>query len=1522
MRKTANQFAIAAMLLVSIAQSVAQPSTYSERRNPINCGILLIPETNPATGGTNADPFTFYNLLKRTDLLPPGWDFINPFAPSVVSDRILSRWKAIVGGTPFLVGDKIQRNMAPYWEVNLDDLSDRQLAYYDILVIHAPGRIFLRPEQRERLRRFIDGGGVLWFDKATSQTVDQYSGFPYAFTVSGAGSNPQVFNPMHPLLNYPHKLTFAEAVSLGQHNGGHSIPATSVDFDRFNVITANSAGGVIMEADLGTGHFVVTACNVVSDINEPAGGQNGPYGRNSGVYAGQNFLNIPASDLKFAYNVVALTSTYRQSSQGSRKLNSSPEDLSAPLLEQFSVPNTPQHRFDDDGRYNKSPIFFKGLLIVSDGNGVFAYDMNPRADLDGDGNGDDGVPDLYQGKNYDLVWSAQCGSSDLSTPLAIEVSTPFTTNVPKNQIWVMDAQGSCWVMNAFPTTGSNGRLASQQTAVEIQAPVNMITAGGTMIAPVDAAPNALTYADGMIFAASGWKPGTGNSTVGGFAWILSPKTMSVVALSKDADPFVASGDRTQPTTRPFNTSPSVAYVPQTDSGAASDQMIYLGFDRTVDNNRGNAGFAALWFKSKGEKLELVGVDNSTGTPQSRFRSRASSLNLYVYDGGTNLEFAELNPRYYFYDINGNPITPPGGMSVGLSPGDFIGQGNFTGISVYADYTINWAKRDPQVGNLAKIARTVLVFQDDATPTLQVTKSIAVAPNGNIFMITLDHDFNGGPKSGASSLWCFRERLNATTLLYRWSCHGGYTHNLGGTSTTAVPPVVQDTDDLTKMIPFLNQPMQYIHFHGTPVIHNNVAYVVMSARKRLGFFELPVTAICAFDADPQPAEIRLGGPITGSINDIEISQPDPSVSLNKDLPSVFNRLNNQPGNNSLDVDAAQGIIRVNNFMSSTKGTIQNPISVSQPVAVRLAGQPSFFVDPNATGSHWSTLKWYMVWNGFSNEANLMVTGDTVFMAGGWAIEDFVCRTGPINRIPTPRAVVVAMDAEIPTNDEFLRNDTRVPNNTISNRQLLYAWLSPTGLKWNNHVKWPSGEGTTDLDDFCIRVRQVTVGNSQRAMGLIAGDGKLAAWALDGTYMFEKALTLIADQGRVVEIDSSGFPGWSSDNTYAGAINAGNLYLKVAKISMPTKAYKLGPAEYLIVDTAANKVVRIDRAGFELRSIESFNVDAGLIQSGKLTGYNVGDPLSLRQPEDVQTWADYIPKASNPFANGLALEYWVHYLIADTGNGRLVEIVDRYAADPATFAVGGIVTNGFGQLVYHSPLNALGKRYRYHTVGRVLTSYDQTTLKSTWAIVTAVGNWEATGASAGIDPFNQNADLQAYSGNGAIFIESFDTSLPLDQRFSIITRVKYPDGTERSLIGPATAQVIQRGVNADGSLQLSVLVADQKGIVEFLLVKNGLKWEGRLIWEFTNGNYLALRGVEFVALSARKLVNGNVLITNNWTGLDSQGRPFTGEVIELRASDYNALQTNNGFSNAKGSVRAEIPPIQGTRSLRQPTFADRQ
>jgi hypothetical protein len=124
----------------SMLSAWADGRGYEPRTVPVNAGVVMF----SASDNLVRDVYTFYAMDRRTDLKPLGLSFRNPFAQA---------------GTT--------RNQAAYWLVDVSRLNDNQLARYKILLIsrtswaeRCPPRFAMKlPEIREKLRRFVDGGG-------------------------------------------------------------------------------------------------------------------------------------------------------------------------------------------------------------------------------------------------------------------------------------------------------------------------------------------------------------------------------------------------------------------------------------------------------------------------------------------------------------------------------------------------------------------------------------------------------------------------------------------------------------------------------------------------------------------------------------------------------------------------------------------------------------------------------------------------------------------------------------------------------------------------------------------------------------------------------------------------------------------------------------------------------------------------------------------------------------------------------------------------------------------------------------------------------------------------------------------------------------------------------------------------------------------------------------------------------------------------------------------------------------------
>ena len=93
------------------------------------------------------------------------------------------------------------------------------------------------------------------------------------------------------------------------------------------------------------------------------------------------------------------------------------------------------------------------------------------------------------------------------------------------------------------------------------------------------------------------------------------------------------------------------------------------------------------------------------------------------------------------------------------------------------------------------------------------------------------------------------------------------------------------------------------------------------------------------------------------------------------------------------------------------------------------------------------------------------------------------------------------------------------------------------------------------------------------------------------------------------------------------------------------------------------------------------------------------------------------------------------------------------------------------------------------------------------------------------------------------------------------------------------------------------------------------------------------LDFRPTYAKRLPSGDVLIVNGYVGryrkapIDPQS-PFRGEIIGVDGTfgpntdgyGFNAAAENLGFGSL--SIKFELPPVNGTRGLVAPTFADRR
>jgi hypothetical protein len=301
----------------------------------------------------------------------------------------------------------------------------------DVIYLGLYGNTSLNSLEREKLRRFMDKGGVLWVDLSSSVALDAVNTLPMPFAINGtAGATPFSLDFSQPLLTYPISLSQNDALLMQSENAigvrDFDLAATPYaglegimqtlrpDSLRLLPVAVDALGAFIMVGRVGDGYMVVTSRGVGRTLNRiPLAG--GGYNANIGPQA-----YTPASDratdaaAKLAINLVYLSSGYKQASGGSRGARSTPIDLDPPAL-QRAVDNNVS--FAPASQLGYSPaVVGKGAVAICSQDRLYVYDTNPKQDLDGDGDPDDGARDYSTGAGYDLLWASDPLSGPISAP--------------------------------------------------------------------------------------------------------------------------------------------------------------------------------------------------------------------------------------------------------------------------------------------------------------------------------------------------------------------------------------------------------------------------------------------------------------------------------------------------------------------------------------------------------------------------------------------------------------------------------------------------------------------------------------------------------------------------------------------------------------------------------------------------------------------------------------------------------------------------------------------------------------------------------------------------------------------------------------------------------------------------------------------------------------------------------------------------------------------------------------------------
>jgi hypothetical protein len=1526
--------------LAAAAALSASPLNYSQRNVAFRAGVLVLDSQRDIASGErlNYSPYVWLNLDSNRNVKPAGWSFFNPNASTRVTPQIANRWaihNALFGyGAGPSIGENLTKRYGAYWEVTLSQASDAQITSYDLLHLSAYGVVRLNPLEREKLRKFLEGGGVLWVDVVNGATIDEINSIPLAFAISGANLGlPADGDFLHPLLSVPHTVAF-DSLGLMQSEtilGLRFVDLTASapdirtmqaptegDSTKLLPVASDARGPVIMVGQVGDGFVVVTSRGVARTLNrsldDPAAGNlnrahkafNPTFDRGADAAA------------KLATNLAHLTAGHAQIAKGARKNNSSPIDVGAPLLKRFDaeLPLT--------NTVYKPPTIFGGMAIVASGNQIFVYDANPGSDLNRDGNPDDGVPDFGIGANVDLIWSSTVLTGPLSAPACAEI--PDAAGAPQQQISVVDGTGRLLIFNAFPPTPGLGTIAPSNT---INPPRG--TNANAPLAPV--------YHDGLLFVADEASAGLGG--IVGRVWTVDARTGAHLPGTWQAGGVLAPSFQ-----RPA-VSPVVGYIPVADGSGAVDRVLYVGSHANALAGQ-SASISSLWLGVKGEKPTSF----AEGAGQVTVITRAAGSSLPIFYPGAG---HPLGIKLTVMDANGDTLTAAAMNAIFdgtiiqnngvLTFNKKAGQNLPAGATLRLDYTIDWGTGQP--GPTAQLLRGQLNLPDDGSRERKILHNMALSPQGTLHLV---HGFKPAPNDFIAThqgggFYSFREEgRGAFKLLNRYELYPQHTVVLNQAPQATIRETLTDNDELQQIpmaSPFLSGNFGRLNFQGGPAIHNGVVYV--TARGFKAPFQVPCTIVMAFQADPDIPAINVGD-ISGSFT---VLQPDFARSINKTSPEQFTILQSNQFVYERQPGADRGTIRLDNLMSSTRGPVQNAISRSQPIIIRRSNQPDQLIEPNATGSKWTPLLWYAVLHGIANDSPPTVTGETAFFAGTSVLPS-ILRGDPFPWNPT--GLLTGLDSDISPTDSFLVSDPSRP--WLKQLWQLKIVSPPNDIRPNPAIRWPQSAGVTNFLQWAVRLLQTTLGASPNAFGVVAGDGVLLSWSSQGLWGFSRSDFLVADEGRLARFDPGGNPVWASDASLStgSALDIGSA-ANVKPLVRPTRAYPVAANEMIVADPGANRVVRLDTAGRELRSINQIRLDPNFVPDG----FEANAPLRLTAPRDVLTFTSYQVNQttfSNPSPTGL--ELWVHHVIADSGNKRIVEIVDRYRANATTRRNEGLITDASGEkalgvLLWHSPSSFSGKNFNYTSLARV---YVDAGVNSRWVYAAGIGSALPTRVDTGLDSPAPNLPREAEGGNGGIVIFDWANS-------QVINEVTVPGSGANVFYNPATgafdaparpqrqkllgnlSSVSMRNVlHPTFGSRVAIMFTDAEGVFEILQPTSGGAWVANWMLprevykvmrhQFMTNNVSNLNPRDLRAYYARRLDSGEVLIVNGYYGQRLDGSSFTGEVIQVDGDldapggtgqfgfDFN--KQNLGFWTF--SVRFELPPVVGSRGLVIPVFADRR
>lgn len=1506
----------AAALAVAAPQTQARAFTYSTKIQTIRVGVLLANRSAWSAAQSSRPTFSyvFQALNARPDIRPYGWEILNPYAPPFLDEGTARRW-----GVTFDVANppRINKNMAAYWEVYLHDATAEQLADYDVLYMPYPLNEVNSDEQltvrdREKLRRAVDGGTILWIDNVGGgTTVPAVSGGKLFVTPAFRllrGVN-QYADPMDALVNMPFRLTGREARQIGERSTRSQITEAMVD-NRTDMLAAWKpvlfAGANSVTAGVfsyGQGAVVVTGGAIgtkltrgfrpLAGVDDTASGVAYRPG-NTGPISGSDPRFLSVADLKFLTNVIAYRFQSPQPGAGPRHSSGSRQDLDTPLGQKW------QNRVVPAIEQVSDPAVWNGIAfsVSSEGPGGFivAYDMDPERDLDGDGNPDDGLPDP-SGSTADIIWKVPLGNMMISS---LVVGTVNGEPI----VYAMRENGELMAIRAMSFATINGRRRLRPnpdvTVRKIFGDFPSIyerawtKAGNWFAVPNEAGlkriPAPVWY-NGRLFVVGAQQAPAPNTGVGGIAEV-NPANLTV-RWSFPTDTLPSNGVVPPKSRMGLPTAtPTVAAIPDKGYADATDIMLLVPtmslWSSEVSGTTANQPSRVMAFPLgvRGERV-LRATNEIDG--MTVYLTRLANDNAIRVD--------ESTARLWAPNGTSVPGIPGIDRSRGYSRLYFGSNVASDGDDIRADYDfLPGAPANNFQGYNARWSFDAWSYVLGNTALfMEILTSPVVSSDGAIYFVASDLGYGGNQAPIIMGLEMRQQRIaanlenNPTYLAPLNQPQLSFLYNVGAGAAGLA------TDTRTRQAVVM----------GTPAVDRGVLYAAWG--------QWPEGAENSWTSGAGgPTFVGEGG-VSGFLvrnTRFGLLLQNPVNEAQKNSISVVQRNRytgdfQQVGYGLFDVEnisvgnALRGLLV---FRSLSTGPGAASLDLSRPYDIQVSYQavdPATNVTAGVTGE--TPAVYYRTMRGEGDDPSLLrAFNDRRVPKGSGGIRTGVTVAGGSIYVGSDAGAVWTVP--LPTELERLQATTAEPLRPATFPSLATA----------------ASAGAGDPRAMILRSSPVVAANS-----LVQNAGV-------GVFTFYSPRTLITDSDRVLEVvstyktDTTGRTTgagsaavWSLNSTTqtrdfgqpgagASATPWGDNELEIPisrALKQPTMAIRVNTTNTLICDTGNNRVVEVDRTGRVVWQATDFADPYGLLDAN--------ESRSLQSPTSVQRWETYDYEDDVPVRS-------VHTLIADSGNNRILELVTRYSPSPNQLMNNVVVWVGRGpagtayqfyqayRLPYF-PANASDPDFGNMDLGRTIASVTNRMVNSADAPVAdlpgAMTNRPAT-AGGSIVLLGGRRDGAA-SGRVVYFLNTMlygsrPTVFPLAR----------PVFFQASVLGPGPLDwdlMLNDGQNifnlrpSPTTPGLGLIPIDMRNGV-FPIVGNaplGPTPDGAM----GSGGYTS--GISM----ARRLANGNVLIVNQQSGI----------IFEFGAKIIGAPPP--GGPRPTDLLQFIAPPISGTTGLSRPVYADR-